>query len=134
MNAASGGCMMKYFSWVTKEKKMIKMLRTGLLREHLLSVAVSEPLLNRRLYSACSNTVARIHLHKQGNYAEKPRATQWNHPNTTKTRTCSKSGRVAAAPQLPTYHLQTSGVVPRALPTLQGEKNTHIPYLCTYIP
>lgn len=33
------------------------MLRTGLLQEHLLSAGVSEPLLNQRLYSACSNTV-----------------------------------------------------------------------------
>lgn len=107
------------------------MLRTGLLQqeEYLLSAGVSDPLLNQKLYSACSNTVARIHLHKQGNYADKPRAAQWNHPSTMKTETCSKSRGAAAAAQLPTYHLQTSWVVPRALPTLlsfpPGGKNIH---------
>lgn len=114
-----------------KRKKMIKMLRTGLLWEHWLSAGASEPLLNQRLYSACSNT--RIHLHKRGNYADKPRATQWNHPNTTKTRTCSKAREQLQCPNCPhTCRLLGSSQGP--FQPSRGKKNIRIPCLCIYVP
>ena len=85
LNTESDDCMMKYFSYVTKERRCSKNIFCRGLQilqqeDSLLYALTPDPPPNQRHYSACSSAVPRFHLHKQGNDADELQATYCEPP------------------------------------------------------